>query len=75
MKVERIVREELSFKPGEYVVVKRDGREYMGKIVRAVENSRQAYVVVRVMRRNASDYTAWFPISTYGTTWMKEDEV
>lgn len=72
MKVERIVREELSFNPGEPVVVNRYGYEHIGRIIRVVENEDRTYVVIRTDNRYTNErYTAWRPISTYGKTWRR----
>lgn len=73
MKVERIVREELSFKPGEVVVLETtEGTEYLAEIVRIVENINGSYVVVQDCEPGRGFPTTWRPLSTYGKTWWKE---
>ena len=64
MKVERVVREELRFKPGEVVIIQMGcGGMRRVEIISIVENAGQTYVVL--------SNSTWRPISTYGKTWWK----
>jgi hypothetical protein len=66
MKVERVIHEELNFKPGDVVYMENYTSKRAIEVVRIVENAGQTYVVF-------SNRT-WRPISTYGKTWCKESE-
>lgn len=75
MKVERIVCNELSFKPGELVILELgDGDTMLAEIVRIVENTNGSYAVFQDCEPGRCFPTTWRPISTYGKTWWKDGE-